>query len=118
MMGKPQPVPVETIQDEMDEGWWAAVLADEESSTDELSDSMSFPGRQTELVLVDWERVKSVYENDEIIELQVYGYNRGGLLVQNHGIQGFVPVSHLVDMPCGLDEETRKKRYLNISAVP
>jgi len=124
MMGKPQPVPVETIQDEMDEGWWAAVLADEESSTDELSDSMSFPGRQTELVLVDWERVKSVYENDEIIELQVYGYNRGGLLVQNHGIQGFVPVSHLVDMPCGLDEETRKKtlseyigRSLNLKVI-
>jgi small subunit ribosomal protein S1 len=96
------------MQDDMDEGWWAAVLADEESSTDEFTDSPVISPESTELILVDWERVKSIYENDEIIELQVYGYNRGGLLVQDHGIQGFVPVSHLIEMPCGVDEEERK----------
>lgn len=123
-MGKQQPVPVELIQEELDEGWWAAVLADEESSTGENSDIMAISSRQSELVLVDWERVKSIYENDEIIELQVYGYNRGGLLVQNDGIQGFVPVSHLVEMPCGLDDETRKTtlseyigRTLNLKVI-
>jgi small subunit ribosomal protein S1 len=41
--------------------------------------------------------------------LQVYGYNRGGVLVQGEGIQGFVPVSHLVDMPCNATEEERRQ---------
>lgn len=30
MTGKNQANPVEIVQDELDEGWWAAVLADEE----------------------------------------------------------------------------------------
>jgi small subunit ribosomal protein S1 len=108
MVGKTQTIPVEVLQDDMDEGWWAAVLADEESSTGEYSESVSVSNHSSELVLVDWERVKSIYENDEIINLQVYGYNRGGLLVQDQGIQGFVPVSHLIEMPCGVEEEERK----------
>ncbi|GAP20058.1 30S ribosomal protein S1 [Leptolinea tardivitalis] len=108
MVGKPQTIPIEIMQDEMDEGWWAAVLADEESSTSDFTDTPVMAQQSTELMLVDWKRVKSIFENDEIIELQVYGYNRGGLLVQDHGIQGFVPVSHLIEMPCGVDEEERK----------
>ncbi|NMB53509.1 MAG: 30S ribosomal protein S1 [Leptolinea sp.] len=108
MVGKIQSVPGEIIQDEMDEGWWAAVLADEESSTGEYSENHPISSHQSELVLVDWDRVKSIYENDEIVDLQVYGFNRGGLLVQNQGIQGFVPVSHLIDMPCGVEEDVRK----------
>ncbi len=108
MTGKNQANPVEIVQDELDEGWWAAVLADEESSIGEYSEVIPVSNHPSELMLVDWDRVKSIYENDEIITLQVYGYNRGGLLVQDQGIQGFVPVSHLIEMPCGVEEEERK----------
>lgn len=124
MVGKIQSIPLEIFQDEMDEGWWAAVLADEESSIEENTENHPISSHQSEMVLVDWERVKSIYENDEIIDLQVYGYNRGGLLVQNQGIQGFVPVSHLIDMPCGVDEDVRKNtlagyigRTLNLKVI-
>ena len=61
------------------------------------------------LVTVDWKRVQGLYENDEVVSLQVYGYNRGGVLVQGEGIQGFVPVSHLVDMPCNAAEDERRQ---------
>jgi small subunit ribosomal protein S1 len=108
MAGKNQAIPVEVGQEELDEGWWAAVLADEESSQSEYFDSYTVSNQPNELLLVDWDRVKSIYENDEITTLQVYGFNRGGLLVQDEGIQGFVPVSHLVEMPCGIDEDERK----------
>jgi len=108
MVGKSQTIPVEIAQDDMDEGWWAAVLADEESTISEYSETLPAVNPPTEMMLVDWERVKSIYENDEIITLQVYGFNRGGLLVQDQGIQGFVPVSHLIEMPCGVEEEERK----------
>jgi small subunit ribosomal protein S1 len=39
--------------------------------------------------------------------LEVYGYNRGGLLVHTDDIQGFVPVSHLVELPATLGDEER-----------
>ncbi len=45
-------------------------------------------------------------------------YNRGGLLVQGPGVQGFVPISHLVDMPGGISEEERFQKltaYVNRS---
>jgi small subunit ribosomal protein S1 len=108
MVGKAQSIPIEISQEEMDEGWWAAVLADEESAMDENSDQAPVSNQSADLILVDWERVRAIYENDEIVTLQVYGYNRGGLLVQEEGIQGFVPVSHLIEMPCGVEEEARK----------
>jgi ribosomal protein S1 len=30
----------------------------------------------------------------------VKGFNRGGVLVSGAGLQGFVPISHLVEVPC------------------
>lgn len=99
------------IEDEMpaqDEGWWAAVLADEESFAPPQKEPVVKPGAQPVLLAVDWDFVQSIYEQDEIITLTVHGFNRGGLLVQGEGIQGFVPVSHLVEMPNSEDEEERR----------
>jgi small subunit ribosomal protein S1 len=124
MVGKAIILPLEYEEDELDEGWWAAVLADEESTIDEYREPIIPTEHQSDLLLVDWDRVKLVFENDEIISLQVYGYNRGGLLVQDDGIQGFVPISHLIEMPCGLEEEERKStlseyigRTLNLKVI-
>lgn len=93
---------------DLDEGWWASVLADEEAyATPQKNTAPKSPS--SGLVTVDWDRVQSFYEKDEVVSLQVYGYNRGGVLVQGEGIQGFVPVSHLVDMPCNAGEEERRQ---------
>ena len=43
----------------------------------------------------------------------MFGFNRGGVLVQGDGIQGFVPVSHLVDMPCGAEGDQRRNVFNN-----
>ena len=91
-----------------DEGWWASVLADEEAYAAPQK-SASPKVVQSGLITVDWKQVQTLYENDEVVSLQVYGYNRGGVLVQGEGIQGFVPVSHLVDMPCNAGEEERRQ---------
>jgi small subunit ribosomal protein S1 len=51
--------------------------------------------------IVDWPRVQKLYNQDETIQLQVTGFNRGGLLVKGDWLQGFVPASHLVSIdPC------------------
>ena len=85
----------------LDEGWWSAVLSDEESITEPSRERVSNSAPQPAVTIVDWDQVQGLYERDEIITLKVQGFNRGGLLVQGEGIKGFVPVSHLIDMPTG-----------------
>lgn len=92
----------------IDDGWWASVLAEEESrlvqpmmksqKIDESSKSSS-----------DWERAMSLYRQDAIIEMTVTGYNRGGLLVEGEGLNGFLPCSHLVELPFQPSEDRREE---------
>src|SRR5688572_33076782 len=56
----------------------------------------------------DWALAKSTYDNDETIDLNVTGYNRGGLLVAWNSLRGFVPASQLVDFPVDIDEMARR----------
>ena len=93
---------------DIDEGWWAAVLTDEDSNQNIPKETQAKP-IATGTTKLDWDHIRSLYDHDEVIELQVHGYNRGGLLVQGPGIQGFVPVSHLVEMPGQASEEERRQ---------
>ncbi len=94
---------------ELDEGWWASVLSDEITQTETSKENSAKPVVHPTTNKVDWEHVRDLYDHDEIIVMAVQGYNRGGLLVQGENIQGFVPVSHLVEMPGGIDEENRRQ---------
>jgi small subunit ribosomal protein S1 len=49
-------------------------------------------------VSVDWQRVKGLFQGDQIVDLRVTGFNRGGLLVEGDDLYGFVPFSHLVEL--------------------
>src|SRR3972149_3575472 len=91
-----------------DESWWAAVLSDEESYQTPRKETGSRAAAQPTVTAVDWSFVQRVYEQDEIVCLKVHGFNRGGLLVQGCGIQGFVPVSHLIDLPNTAGDEERR----------
>jgi small subunit ribosomal protein S1 len=42
-----------------------------------------------------WETLEHALETNEVIAGKVVGQNRGGLLVDVGGVQGFVPISHL-----------------------
>jgi small subunit ribosomal protein S1 len=98
---------VESIN-EIDEGWWEAVLADEDAYPNPHRENAAQSNNQPVLTLVDWQKVQNLFEQDEIVQLIVHGYNRGGLLVQGDGVQGFVPVSHLVEMQSGVSEDERR----------
>ena len=92
---------------EIDEGWWSSILNDEDSFSEGAN---AVEGKASPLPPVgalDWDCVKQLYEHDEVVLLTVHGFNRGGLLVQGDCIQGFVPVSHLVDMPSNVTDEQR-----------
>jgi small subunit ribosomal protein S1 len=114
----PPPPPV-------DEGYWAALLQEDdavkrgigsERNTDvwgdfaitaeappfsDVIDSAEFQQ--------DWETAERYLDTDEKTELEVTGYNRGGLLVTWNSLRGFVPASQLVDFPVDVDEITRQE---------
>ena len=46
-----------------------------------------------------WETAQEYLESDKPLQLQVTGYNKGGLIVYWNGLQGFVPASQLVNFP-------------------
>jgi small subunit ribosomal protein S1 len=86
-----------------DDSWWAAVLAEEESRGGGVY-KPHVHGASTEgkppsrPVQINWKLAKDLYSRDETVCLKVTGYNRGGLLVEGKGLQGFVPISHLVEL--------------------
>jgi len=90
----------------IDEGWWNAVLSDEETIQ---CSRVGVPERNIteETFQVDWDKARKLYEFDEVIELQVNGFNRGGVLVRGDGLQGFVPISHLLKFDNIKDNENR-----------
>jgi small subunit ribosomal protein S1 len=42
-----------------------------------------------------WDELQRAFDNQEILEIQAYDANRGGLLIELEGIRGFLPVSQL-----------------------
>lgn len=92
----------------LDEAWWAAIMAEEETreeGSSQRANHFTQPRGKTpashptaRVGTINWRRARLIFERDETVCLQVVGYNRGGLLVEGEGIQGFVPVSHLLDL--------------------
>jgi small subunit ribosomal protein S1 len=103
----------------LDDTWWSALLADEEryaiqdnkskshstasppappqAMEEERKPGSHHPGKASGKV--NWRNAQKVYLQDEVMRLRVLGTNRGGLLVSGNDVHGFVPVSHLVDIP-------------------
>ncbi len=55
----------------------------------------------------EWHLARRAFEQGETFRLNVSGVNRGGLLVQWNGLQGFVPASQLDDVPQDGDPDVR-----------
>lgn len=47
----------------------------------------------------EWQRFQEAMARGEVLRLPVIGHNRGGLLVNCGSLEGFVPASHLTDLP-------------------
>jgi small subunit ribosomal protein S1 len=82
-----------------DEGWWEAVFREETvRSREEPPHRLGPRGSDDGGSPADWLWARDLYEKDEIVDLPVVGYNRGGLLVQAQGMRGFVPLSHVLEL--------------------
>lgn len=56
----------------------------------------------------DWKRAEALMSGEELWEGIVSDVNRGGLIVPFGNLRGFVPASHVVDLPRGINEDERK----------
>ena len=82
-----------------DESWWQSVYRDEVRRSAEDVAWPPSPKPQVEVGSpADWQWARQVYEGDDLVDLPVVGYNRGGLLVQAQGMRGFVPLSHVLEL--------------------
>ena len=116
-----------------DEFWWASVLEDVEAryNAESLDVKLEQPFEEDPPVIkepitnaqksqiigdqveIEWSRVKELFNGDDVVLLNVSSHNKGGLLVQGDGIQGFVPASHLVDLS---HTNLKKNREKTLSA--
>jgi len=105
----------------VDDGWWASVLAEEsrhappppirQGGKPEVRDEAQASSPVQAKHSADWGQVKDLYLRDQIVDLNVTGYNRGGLLVEGNNLYGFVPFSHLVEL-AGKNEISQREHDL------
>lgn len=110
-----------------DEAYWAALLDEGEFAKTAAVD-YEYEFREESILIVndvestkamphgngsgcveDWQAMEHVMQSDEITELEVVGYNRGGLLVESRSLSGFVPASQLTDFPTTASEVIRRR---------
>ncbi len=113
---------------ETDENYWTALLGEGEFAESAPPDveidtrieipSEDFdPGNSSHTHVVteyqeeaktDWIDIQHISEQDEVLELKVVGYNRGGLLVEWRSLRGFVPASQLIHFPATSSDVNRR----------
>jgi small subunit ribosomal protein S1 len=101
----------------VDEGWWEAVLAEEgrhpthgtPTSAGRAAPRKAGRADGETHTTPNWELVQRLFQSDEIIDLRVTSCNRGGLLVEGNELSGFVPFSHLVNIPAPPESADRSK---------
>jgi small subunit ribosomal protein S1 len=119
----------------IDEGWWESVLAEERQNTpprpsqgsakpNVVSQSKAESAPSPEALQNDWDTLTELYSKDSIITMRVTAHNRGGLLVENDGLSGFIPFSHLIDLAGrehesdrDLSLETYVGKMLNVKVI-
>jgi len=104
----------------LDEGYWSSLLNEGENvrtdsngtgkfpTTDFIQEEMNISPDGSATVQSDWIEIQRITDHDEVIELNVVGYNRGGLLVEWRSLRGFVPASQLVNFPATSNATLRR----------
>ncbi len=95
----------------LEEAYWQAILREGEFSksvgnqpdcekeidvTTQLSNTLTHPMTTHDGKQDDWDAITKIQDNDETLQLEIVGFNRGGLLVEWESLRGFVPASQLL----------------------
>ena len=109
----------------IDDSWWVAILEEVEerySSTTKARKQETYKNQErrskydtnssSKISEMDWEKAEELYHRDQVIEMEVTGFNRGGVLVACDELLGFVPISHLIQISRKCDDNTGLKNDL------
>ena len=102
---------------ELDEGYWQALLQDDEALVQVDTVVHTDAGPRTAIPPdprpIDqlWEMARQACDADRVLSVAVTGYNRGGLLVDWGGLHGFIPASHILNMPNVTDDAQRRAEF-------
>ncbi|GAB4544270.1 MAG: S1 RNA-binding domain-containing protein [Anaerolineae bacterium] len=66
----------------------------------------------------DWLRAEELMNNGEVYEGVVADANRGGIIVPFGNLRGFIPASHVADLPRGINEDERKDYMMRLVGQP
>ena len=69
---------------QFDKGWWDFILSDEPVSYEKKE---SVPNVATNDEDGLWDYVEDIFQNDIVIEVSVYGVNKGGLLANTDKVK-------------------------------
>ena len=61
-----------------------------------------------------WRKLEKQQEANEVVEGEVLGYNKGGLLVSLEGVRGFVPSSQVSGLSAGSSETARQSELTRL----
>ncbi len=66
------------------------------------------------LMQEDWDQANEYYETGKVTELEIVGYNKGGLLVEFGRLEGFIPNSHITEIRRGVSRHNRDQTKANM----
>lgn len=99
MMGEMTFAPESEIVYALHEGWWEAILMDEEAQMEEDGVAQSNPCAPASASFeINWACVEQAHHQDALLTVVVVGMNKRSLLVKGPQMNGFLPASHLVDV--------------------
>jgi small subunit ribosomal protein S1 len=55
-----------------------------------------------------WVALREAMQHGDVLEVEVTGSNRGGLIVRYHTLRGFIPASQLLDVTLDMDDAARR----------
>jgi small subunit ribosomal protein S1 len=100
---------------DVDDGYWQALLQDAEANVpaDALERNGAVDRANGGARPIDqlWDAARKVCDCDEVLDVHVTGFNRGGILVDWSGLHGFVPASHILNMPNVTDDAQRRTEF-------
>jgi len=62
----------------------------------------------------DWQKAEVLKDEDETFTGEISAANKGGLIMPFGNLRGFIPASHVVDMPRGMNDDDRVKYLMDM----
>lgn len=62
----------------------------------------------------DWIKAEALMESGDVIQGEVIGYNKGGVIVPYGSLRGFIPSSHLSELSRGMNDRQRQQKLAKL----